>query len=93
MRSIRVGYRIDQAFHQPIIARSVFHLSTAFGPAGAVAKRCRQRVPTAIGAGRLDGFDGAPVHLICRVEIQSICAVATGSMARLSHQATSSPKL
>jgi hypothetical protein len=32
------------------------------------------------------------LYSICRLEIQSIRAVATGSMARLSHQATSSPK-
>ena len=32
------------------------------------------------------------LYSIRRVEIQSIRAVATGSMARLSHQATSSPK-
>jgi hypothetical protein len=34
-----------------------------------------------------------PPHSMRRVEIQSNRAVATGSMARLSHQATSSPKL
>jgi hypothetical protein len=32
-------------------------------------------------------------HSILMVEIQSIRAVATGSIARLSHPATSSPKL
>jgi hypothetical protein len=34
-----------------------------------------------------------PAYSALLVEIQSIRAVATGSMARLSHQATSSPKL
>jgi len=63
------------------------HIGTkAFLRAGQLAKRAH--------------FDSCPVaalsgrpHSILRVEIQSIRAVATGSMARLSHQATSSPKL
>ena len=36
---------------------------------------------------------GGADHSIRRVDIQSIRAVAMGSMARLSHHATSSPKL
>lgn len=40
---------------------------------------------------KMDKF--LPPHSMRRVEIQSIRDVATGSIARRSHQATSSPKL
>src|SRR5216684_2931323 len=39
------------------------------------------------------GVNSCRTHSMRRVEIQSIRDVATGSIARLTHQATSSPKL
>jgi hypothetical protein len=81
--SIAGPVKREQQFQFKLILHCIYHIIIRYIKQPQVCSACASK----------DGSKSGRPHSIRRVETQSIRDVATGSMARLSHQAISSPEL